>query len=210
MNDERKQQAERLVTGLLSLSKFPRKPLPADFEATLHRRLVEAAAEQPRPVKQIFPLIRPALIAVAFLVVFVVGFIVGSTLQKERFRESDPHEQTAPNDTTAPKLIAAKTVVQPNTPVTIRLIYESARDIDRVRFAIVLDRGVRFRSDDPEIASRSELEWEGSLATGRNEIPIVVTVDDPGERIIRAYARFNGSTTEQVITLVAREEQKNV
>ncbi len=209
MKDERKNQAERLVADLLSLEKFPRKPLPDDFENTLHRRLVEVAAERPRTQPKIdwrF-LLRWSFVAGAFAIVFLVGVIVGESRSALRNATSaPPQETTAERIIPPPPVVAAKTVVQRGEPVTIRLVYESEKDIAQVRFTIVLDEGVRFRANDPDIAARRELAWEGSLTAGRNEIPIVVTVETAGERTIRAHAHFNGTTLEQVVTLVAKED----
>lgn len=208
MKDERKNQAERLVADLLSLSKFPRRPLPDDFEAALHRRLVEAATAHPRPRQEngLRRMMRPLFIAGAFAVVFLFGLMIGRSLPAPRDIEPEQTPLADRNAPTPAPAVAAKTVVQRGEPVTIRLVYESARDIEQVHFTIVLDEGVRFRASDPDIAARHELAWEGSLVAGRNEIPIVVTVDEAGERTIRAHARFNGTTLEQVVTLIAKED----
>lgn len=205
MLDERNKQAERLVTGLLSSSKFPDKALPDDFEAALHRRLVEATVARPEPVSRWTLFLRPVLVAVAFAAVFAVGIWVGRSIPEK----SDGGVSLAEQEGTQrlmPQLVTAKTVVKRGEPVTIRLVYDSIKDIDDVRFTIVLDRGVRFRSDDPEIAAAGKLEWIGTLTAGRNEIPVVVFSDDVGERVVRAHAHFNGSVVENVVTLLVKEE----
>jgi len=211
MKDERKNQAERLVANLLSQEKFPVRPLPDDFEATLHRRLIEAAetaAHQPPSFVRWSALLRLTAAAFSFIMVFLVGFMVGSTVQKGKTDEQTSDACDLSNDSPTPTdhLVAAKTVVRRGEPVTIRLVYDSAQDIGKVRFMVVLDSGIRFRSNNPEIATRTELSWEGSLHAGRNEIPIVVTVDEAGERTIRAHAQFNGTFLEQKVILVARED----
>ncbi len=207
MKDERKNQAERLVADLLSFSKLPQKPLPDDFEATLHRRLVEAAATHPRPKQEssFRLMMRPLFIAGAFTAVFFLGLMIGRMLPAPRTVEPEQIPLADRSTPTPAPVVAAKTVVQRGEPVTIRLVYESAKDIEEVRFTVVLDEGVRFRANDPDIASQRELAWKGSLTAGRNEIPIVVTVEEAGERTIRALAQFNGTTLEQVVTLVAKE-----
>ncbi|HOW51379.1 MAG TPA: hypothetical protein PLV42_04960 [bacterium] len=200
-------QAERLVTDLLSLSKFPEKPLPENFESTLHRRIVEAAATRPAPAPR-WGFLRPALIALSFVAVFAIGILIGRSAASPA-----PEDTGAPvaqkqdiKPQSLPQLVTTKTVVKRGEPVTIRLVYDSAKDIDKVRFSIVLDSGVRFRSGDPDIAAAPKLEWEGSLTAGRNEIPIVVASDDIGERVVRADARFNGTTVENVVTLIVKED----
>jgi len=205
MIDERNKQAERLVTGLLSSSRFPDKALPDDFEPMLHRRIVEAAATRPEPVPRWTAFLRPVLVSVAFVAVFAVGIWVGRSAP-EKIEESRPVAQQVEPQSLAPQTVIAKTVVKRGEPVTIRLVYDSIKDIDDVRFTIVLDDGVKFRSGDPEIAATGKLEWTGALAAGRNEIPVVVFSDDVGERVIRAHARFNGSVVENVVTLLVKEE----
>lgn len=205
MIDERNKQAERLVTGLLSLSKFPDKPLPENFEASLHRRIVEASAAHPLPAPRWAAILRPVLVAAAFVAVFVAGVWIGRSAPEKSGGESSVVQKGEPS-TAIPQLVTAKTVVKRGEPVTIRLVYDSIKDIEEVRFSIVLERGVKFRSGDPEIAAADRLEWVGALTAGRNEIPIVVSSEDVGERIIRAQARFNGSLVENVVTLLVKED----
>ncbi len=200
-------QAERLVTDLLSQARFGDKPLPEDFESTLHRRIVEAAAARPVPAPR-WGLLRPALIALSFVAVFAIGILIGRSASDPQ--PEDPGAPVAQKEELrpqpVPQLVTTKTVVKRGEPVTIRLVYDSAKDIDKVRFTIVLDRGVRFRSGDPEIAAVDKLEWEGTLTAGRNEIPIVVASDDIGERMVRAHATFEGGTVENVVTLLVKED----
>lgn len=201
-------QAERLVTDLLSHARFTDKPLPEDFESTLHRRIVEAAAARPVPAPRWTLFLRPALIAVAFVAVFAIGILIGRSAAAPQPEDTGApvaqKEELRPQP--VPQLVTTKTVVKRGEPVTIRLVYDSAKDIEKVHFTIVLDRGVRFRSGDPEIAVLDKLEWEGTLTAGRNEIPIVVASDDIGERVVRADARFNGTVVENVVTLLVRED----
>ncbi len=201
-------QAERLVTDLLSQARFGDKPLPEDFESTLHRRIVEAAAERPVPAPRWTLFFRPALIAVAFVAVFAIGILIGRSAVAPQPEDTGApvaqKEEVRPQP--LPQLVTTKTVVKRGEPVTIRLVYDSAKDIDKVHFSIVLDPGVRFRSGDPEIAALVKLEWEGTLTAGRNEIPIVVASDDIGERMVRAHASFEGGTVENVVTLLVKED----
>ena len=203
-------QAERLVTDLLTQARFGDKPLPEDFESTLHRRIVEAAAARPEPVPRWTLFLRPALIALSFVAVFAIGILIGRTAATPAPEDTNiplvQKETPQPLPAPVPQLVTTKTVVKRGEPVTIRLVYDSAKNIDKVHFSIVLDRGVRFRSGDPDIAAAPKLEWEGTLTAGRNEIPIVVASDDIGERVVRAHAVFEGGAVENVVTLLVKED----
>ena len=73
--------------------------------------------------------------------------------------------------------------------------------MDRVTFAIELPDGVRVVSDG-QVVDLGRIEWEGSLAEGRNLLTIPVRGVARGEWSLKASIQSGGARREQSINLL--------
>jgi len=143
-----------------------------DFDNALFVKLQSSAA--PVDIKKI----RPSLIHLVSALLFTFILSIGV------FYFSDP-------DSTGEKLVSS-TETELNAPVRIVLEYESDADVEIVEVLFVLDKGVRFYSEDERFRDLDSFTWKGSFKKGRNEIPFVVSVVENGSWNIMTEAGLEG------------------
>jgi hypothetical protein len=143
-----------------------------DFDNALFVKLQSSAA--PVDIKKF----RPSLIHLVSALLFTFILSIGV------FYFSDP-------DSTGEKLVSS-TETELNAPVRIVLEYESDADVEIVEVLFVLDKGVRFYSEDERFRDLDSFIWKGSFKKGRNEIPFVVSVVENGSWNIMTEAGLEG------------------
>ncbi|HNW16248.1 MAG TPA: hypothetical protein PKM15_06055, partial [bacterium] len=94
----------------------------------------------------------------------------------------------------------SSTETELNEPVRIVLEYESDQDIQGVEVSFILDKGVRFYSQNEKFRNLDSFIWKGDLKKGKNEIPFVVSAVEEGSWKIVTEARFEGMSHRHLIT----------
>jgi hypothetical protein len=151
-----------------------------DFDNALFIKLQSSAAQAER--KKFRPSILQIAAALFFTALFSVGIFYFSG--------------TVP----AGSELISSTETELNEPVRIVLEYESDQDIQGVEVSFILDKGVRFYSQNEKFRNLDSFIWKGDLKKGKNEIPFVVSAVEEGSWKIVTEARFEGMSHRHLIT----------
>ncbi|MBQ3367693.1 hypothetical protein IJG44_02200 [bacterium] len=162
-----------------------------DFQARINARLEEVAAQKRRKAKFIaFSKYATAATAAIFVIIFAVLFSKPTTDEAgEKISES---------------------IVAKGDPVTINLVYDTAEDLENVKFGITLDDGVSFLSSNEKIRNTRTHEWTGSLKKGKNSIPFVVKTERDGRMEITTTAEYGNYSHKHKIVLDAQKNDIKV
>lgn len=192
---------EKVIENGLRSLKIPQKELPSDFALSLHHKLEEAKKDFVVE-KNYFgaSLFKHLAFGLSFTVIFVLGLWTGM-----HYTSTKP---AILPETANESLVTTDTQVKTGEPVTIKLVYNSPKDIENVSFAIMLQDGLSFVSDDESVTSVRVLKWEGRLQKGKNEIPFVVQAADTGAFRINAIAEYAGGKHMHDIKLSVKSEEK--
>jgi hypothetical protein len=158
-------------------------PPSGDFEARLHRRLVE---EGPRQSESFWArhwpwfAALPGAVTVALAAVLLVGRAYPDLIPAI--------------DGVVTARVPATQVAMLRVRLTVDVPVQSA-DI-----RVTLPEGLVFWSDGERLAQRS-FEWSQPLTAGANEIPIAVRGDRPGRYHVKVTARVGGAWIEHDVAL---------
>ncbi len=171
---------KRLEKSLHSL-RYPNVDLPLDFQKNLREKFLK---DKNGFIVAQNSFLKPLFIIIFFFIVLFSGVFIG----KYAFK-----------DDSAISSVAKITVGE---PVTIRLIYNSNKNVDDVVFTVKLSDALKFVSKDVDVASAKELSWDGVLKKGKNEIPFVVEGLKPGSFDVLATAIYKNNKITHKIKLV--------
>jgi len=167
---------------------------PADFNATLIKRLDGAVAKKSHKTKSLFA----GLSAVAASLILFL------------FLYHPPQKTVVPQVEPQQKILLSETVTTPGEPVTITVDYIAQQKIEKALVVITLTGDTHFVSSSSEIATKRELRWEGSLAQGSNTIPFTVQAPQKGRATIVTKAFYNGIEHPHLIVLDSDGSQVTV
>jgi len=194
MNDN---ELKKRLDSRLDKIRHRRDSVPEEFYTSLHEKLVKESGlseNSQRPLRGWF--LKQIAFAAAFIAVFAIGVITGGKIMN---KNNAIHRITNTLVTTRAEIVKGE-------QATVKLIYNSEKDITNVVFSVRLDDGIKFVSEDDEIACADSISWEGSLIKGRNEIPFVVEALDSGKMKIKATAEYNGVTHDHEIIVVVSDK----
>jgi hypothetical protein len=157
-------------------------PPSGDFEARLHRRLVE---EGPRPSESLWARHRlwftiPGAAAVALAAILLVG---------RAYPDLIPAFDA---------VVAARVPATQVAMLRVRLTVDVP--VQNADIRVTLPEGLVFWSDGERLTQRS-FEWSQPLTAGANEIPIAVRGDRPGRYHVKVTARVGGAWIEHDVAL---------
>jgi hypothetical protein len=151
-----------------------------DFDNSLFIKLQSSAAQADRKK------FRPSIIQIASALFFTALFSIGIFY----------FSGTVP----AGSELISSTETELNEPVRIVLEYESDKNVENIEVLFVLDKGVRFYSQNEKFRNLDSFIWKGNLKKGKNEIPFVVSAVEKGSWKIVTEARFEGMKHRHLIT----------
>lgn len=175
------------------------EPLPADFSASLHRRLAAAPPPTLPLTSRLWAWLehlgldsgrRLALMGASAATVAVVLLLALPT------RSLAPDRRSGGADTE----IAASFRVPQKRIAVVHLDFVSDESIDDVEFEVTLPSELHFIDGGHALAQRT-LSWRGSLSTGSNPIPLAVRGSKPGRYRVTAQARGLGLAVRHDILL---------
>jgi hypothetical protein len=172
-------------------------PPELGFQASLHRRLVEAGPPEPASgwdrvrsfLRRGAPVLWPAVGAAAG----VAAFIVMSAVQQPLVPPPVTAEVTRP-------LAVPGTVVPASKVAVIKLDFTADVAVEQADFQVSLPDGLAFWADGEDLPLRS-FGWTQPLSEGSNVIPIAVRGLKPGRYLVTAQARAGGQTIEHDVVL---------
>lgn len=188
-----KRKTAEIVDAILKDMNYSGRFLPDSFEEKMHLKLKNAGSEH----KSSF--LKPALAFLVLILVFIAGFATGTISENKNDEDSVIHELFEHS-------VIASAEVKTGDTVTIKLVYDSEKDIEDVDFSITLPRGLAFNSTNPEISSEKTISWNGNLKKGRNEIPFVVKATEAGSWQIDATAEYDDGILSHEIVVKALAE----
>ena len=164
--------------------------LPADFTASLHRKLVAAPAPAPAGfvsrllgrASDLF-LARPVtmtMISSGAALSLSAALFLGVPALRGRLHEAAPVAVAAGD--VAPIFVVPRARI-----AVVRIDFVAEQDIDDVAFAIRLPEGLHFVSEGRELPDR-EFHWRGRLTRGSNPIPVAVRGARSGRYTLAAHA----------------------
>ncbi|HSW59820.1 MAG TPA: hypothetical protein VLJ60_03425 [bacterium] len=151
-----------------------------DFDNALFIKLQSSAAQADRKR------FRPSIIQIASALLFTVMISISVFY----FSGQGP----------AGSEFVSSTETELNAPVRIVLEYEADADIEGVEVSFILDKGVRFYSENEKFRNLDSFIWKGDLKKGTNQIPFVVSAVLAGSWNITTEARFEGMKHRHLIT----------
>ncbi len=205
---ENNRKAKDIMESEMNFLKKGSFCLPDNFESELHLKLVKAAQNQQakKSGNYFFGFIfKPAFIIPLLVIVFSSGIFLGINTSGKHQEQPNIIGKSGMKEEPAP-LISQSVSVATGEPVSIKLVYNSKIKIEKVKFTIMLENGLKFVSDDSEVASMQILSWEGSFESGKNVIPFVVAPQFSGEMLVNAIAEYNGIKKRQIIKVVSTKE----
>lgn len=149
---------ERRVWG--ELRELPVPPMRKGFAA----RAIAAAVSQP-PVRK--PM-RRRMVGLAVAASLLAGIAIGVVVQRQAQDTASPMVQLAEGQD------------------TIKLVFNSSRPVQGVRFTVMLPAGV-------EVAGHPgarEIVWHGQLKQGRNLLNLPLVAEHKGQGILRAEVQY--------------------
>ena len=186
-----KRRSVEIVDAVLKDMNYGGHSLPAGFEKNMHSKFKAAGHKASTFI------FKPVLaISLVLLVVFAAGFFAGTFFNSEESFTDEYFEQS----------VIASAEVKTGETVTIKLVYDSEKDIEDVDFSITLPEGLAFNSSNPEISSEKTISWTGTLKKGKNEIPFVVKAVMEGSWQIDATAEYDdGILTHEIMVKAAND-----
>jgi len=197
-----------------ALSEVPAPELPEGYSARFAARLEALPAPRTRAaLPWRLPVGRPALPAlagwgralagVAAGVLLTLGYVSYETHVDVSGVPAVPMAARGPAaaPTATPVAVRGAVHVPMGDEATVRVFFDAARAVDRVTFAIELPEGVRVVSDG-QVVDLGRIEWEGSLAEGRNLLSIPVRGVARGEWSLKASIQRGGARREQSVDLL--------
>lgn len=182
---------EQIYNELLVAARSEKAKVRSDLKISINKKLCSVQRSQQKKLTRFF---RPVLaVAAVIAVVCSISFAVFNNSSGKMERHLI-HEST----------------VAGNTPLTIKLVYESLTDIKNVNFSLDLDEGVVFYSENDDIRRRKSHKWTGSLKKGTNTIPFVVKTEKLGKMKIIAKARSGKFSHIQEIVLESKEKETTI
>lgn len=186
-------KAAEIVDALLKDMNFGSRSLPDGFEENMHLKFKNAGSRH----KSYF--LKPALAFSALILVFIAGFGAGTISGNKNDEDQELHELFEHS-------VIASAEVRTGETVTIKLVYDSEKDVEDVDFSITLPEGLAFNSSNPEISSEKTISWTGTLKKGKNEIPFVVKAVMEGSWQIDATAEYDdGILTHEIMVKAAND-----
>jgi hypothetical protein len=170
------------------------EPLPEDFAAGLHRKLVEAGPPRLPHGTRALEWLRQAVAArpLASLGAAAAVAALGASLLTIGMARRAPvpaAERWASEP--MPRVPASKIAL-------VRVDFVAAAPVEDVRFEILVPEGLRFFSSGRELSERS-FQWRGRLGAGSNPIPVAVKGQRPGRyRLIAHATGVDLDVTEEV------------
>jgi hypothetical protein len=173
--------------------------LPADFRAALHRRL--AATPPPaRPLQaRLWAVLErlgmdsgPRLGVAA--AVGLLGVLLLSPLPPRRSTDGGAAAYLPDQEVAAAFRVPSRRVA------VVHLDFVADVPLDDVEFEVTLPTGLNFVDAGQPVAEHT-LQWRGSLALGRNPIPLAVRGVKPGRYRVTAQARGSGIAVRHDILL---------
>lgn len=167
-----------------------------DFQALLHRRLVEAGPPTPAPgwdaVRAFWrrraPVLWPAVGVAAGVATFLVlGAVRGPAV-------------TGPDVPALAGLERPGTQVPVSKVAVIKLDFTADVAVEQADFQVSLPEGLSFWADGEELPLRS-FQWTQALNAGSNVIPIAVRGQRPGRYLVTALARAGDQRIEHDVVL---------
>jgi len=184
--------SENILNDLLTEAKKQKVYVSDDVKASLSKKLAKVAVEKEK--RAFFKLRSRTVIATAAsLLILLSVFMI-----YENFTEKNTR-----------KLYYESTVAQ-GRPVTIKLVYNAAKDLEDVKFHIELADGLTFHSNNSEIEKIRSHNWSGKLTKGENTIPFVVRTSKKGKFRIIAHAEYEKFRHSQEIVLESGDAQIKV
>jgi hypothetical protein len=176
------------------------EPLPAEFTASLHRRL----AATPPPEKPLFSRLWGVLerlgldsgprLGFSVSVAGLLGVLLLSPVPPRRASESATPAYAPEQEVAAAFRVPSRRVA------VVHLDFVADVPVDDVEFEVTLPSGLNFMEEGKPVAERT-LQWRGSLAPGRNPIPLAVRGIKPGRYRVTAQARGSGIEVRHDILL---------
>jgi hypothetical protein len=167
-----------------------------DFQAALHRRLVEAGPPEPGPgwdrVRWLFRHRAPVLWPLVGIAAGAATFLLLSALQA-------PPPVPPPSGASRP-LAEPGTQVPVSKVAVIKLEFTADVAVEQADFQVSLPEGLSFWADGEELPLRS-FQWTQALNAGSNVIPIAVRGQRPGRYLVTAQARAGGQRIEHDVVL---------
>jgi anti-sigma factor RsiW len=193
--------------NLVSALEAVRPPeLPEGYAERFAARLQATPEETPtrrRPLRVRWPA-TPAFLGWGRA---LAGVAAGVVLTLVFVAQHGPVPATVPARPAAtPVAATGGDVLQPvhvpqGSDAVVQVLFDAARPVDGVAFAIELPPGVRMVADG-EVVDLSHLEWEGSLAAGRNVLSIPVRGVLRGNWSVTASIRRGGGLREQSVDVL--------
>lgn len=168
-----------------------------DFQAALHRRLVEAGPPEPGPgwdrVRWLLRHRAPVMWPSVGIAAGVAAFLVLSAA------EQPPPPPPAVAQASRP-LAAPGTQVPVSKVAVIKLDFTVDVAVQQADFQVSLPEGLSFWADGEELPLRS-FQWTQALSEGSNVIPIAVRGQKPGRYLVTAQARAGDQRIEHDVVL---------
>ena len=190
-------QHDEMSATLGLLERLGDEPLPAEFGAELHRKLV--AAGPPRP-QGLLDRLR-ARLAIAFsarpILTGALPIALGAAALVVALGHRPAHHAA---DALAQGEVQPVFHVPHARLAMVRIDFVAEEAVDDVEFAVVLPEGLHFVSEGRELPDR-EFRWRGRLAQGSNPIPIAVRGAKPGRYHVNARAVGRDVNAEHRVVL---------
>lgn len=168
-----------------------------DFQATLHRRLVEAGPPTPAPgwdaVRSFWRRHAPVLWPAVGIAAGVATFLVLGAVR-------DLPGANVPESPQARALERPGTQVPVSKVAVIKLDFTADVAVEQADFQVSLPEGLSFWADGEELPLRS-FQWTQALSAGSNVIPIAVRGQRPGRYLVTALARAGDQRIEHDVVL---------
>jgi hypothetical protein len=195
---------EELSATVSLLRRLGDEPLPDDFGAALHRKLV-AAGPPPHPgrVARLRAWLSGGALGPAALgavgAAAVAAVLVGT---HHRAATSPAHValQQAPQESVAAGPVVPIFRVPQAKLAVVRIDFVAEQAVDDVEFAVTLPEGLHFVSEGKELPDR-EFRWRGRLERGSNPIPVAVRGDHAGRFPVAARAIGSDVDAHQKVLL---------
>lgn len=146
----------------------------SSFEERLHLKLSQHSNNISHQQPGLFSILKPIL-SLSFVFMFIIGVY---------FYLPEHNKDEA-------KLVS-ESIVKRNEPLTIKINYETVKNLKNVAVDIKLSDGVQFFTDFENVKDLREYTWKGDLDKGKNEVPFVVEVLKNGIFHIETVARYGG------------------
>ena len=167
------------------LGRLGDEPLPEDFSAGLHRKLVAAGPPIASPWQRLVERLRLHPFALSAVSASLAAVLAITGTRAVLLRKGA-------GAAGGPGALQAVAMRVPSSKVAlVKIDFIAEREIEDVDFEITLPDGLRFVSEGEQLAERT-FRWRGKMSLGSNPIPIAVKGPQPGRYRVIAHAVGEG------------------